>query len=606
MSDGIFPLIELAIQVCADRGVRDFVVAPGSRSAPITAALARRQDFALRVVYDERAAGYIALGMAQQLRRPVGLVCTSGTAAVNFGPAVVEAFYQQIPLLVLTADRPPEWIDQQDNQAIHQQGLYAAHIRYQATLPVGDGHADTRWHAQRVMVEALDAAQGLTPGPVHVNVPLREPLYAPPTYRPEAPAAGKTAVRMPARPALDEPAWDALRSQWHQARRKLIVAGMLPADPALDEPLRALQDDPSVALFADITANLWPDVAPLVHADVALGTQDGATLDRLSPDLVVYLGGQVTSKYLKQLLRKRPPQALWRIQPEGPAPDPYQATTTTIPLLPADFLQGLVQNQGTSPTRRTANPSSGLACGVPETFPVETLAAHVSSLPDSDYAQCWARLGDQARRALLELLEREPFGEFRAVQQVLHSLPAGSLLQVGNSMPIRYANFAGIAPGHVPTQINANRGTSGIDGTVSTAVGAALASGRLTTLLVGDLAFFYDRNGLWHNHLPANLRIVLFNNHGGGIFDIIDGPNRLDAPTRSTYFLTPQPLTAQGTARDHGLAYTHVRNEAELQDALTRFFDPARGAALLEVESDMATNRAIFQAFRSMAAELHL
>ena len=208
MSDGVFPLIELAIQVCADRGMRDFVVAPGSRSAPITAALARRQDFTLRVVYDERAAGYIALGMAQQLRRPVGLVCTSGTAAVNFGPAIVEAFYQQIPLLVLTADRPPEWIDQQDNQAIHQQGLYAPHVRYQAALPMDDGHADTRWHAQRIMVEALDAAQGLTPGPVHVNVPLREPLYAPPSYRPEAPAEGKTAVRMPARPALDAPAWD--------------------------------------------------------------------------------------------------------------------------------------------------------------------------------------------------------------------------------------------------------------------------------------------------------------------------------------------------------------------------------------------------------------
>lgn len=574
MSDGIFPLIELAIQVCADRGVRDFVVAPGSRSAPITAALTRRQDFTLRVVYDERAAGYIALGMAQQLRRPVGLVCTSGTAAVNFGPAVVEAFYQQIPLLVLTADRPPEWIDQQDNQAIHQQGLYEPHVRYQATLPMDDGHADTRWHAQRIMVEALDAAQGLTPGPAHVNVPLREPLYAPPSYRPEVPAEVKAAVRIPARPALDAPAWDALRSQWQQARRKLIVAGMLPADPALHRSLRTLQADPSVALFADITANLWPDVAPLVHADVALGTQVGATLDRLGPDLVVYLGGQVTSKYLKQLLRKQPPQALWRVQPEGPAPDPYQATTTTIPLLPADFLQGL--------------------------------AMHVASAPDSDYAQNWAALNEQAGRALREFLDREPFGEFRAVQQVLQNLPAGSLLQVGNSMPTRYANFAGIAPGHVPAQVNANRGTSGIDGTVSTAVGAALASGRITTLLVGDLAFFYDRNGLWHNHLPPNLRIVLLNNHGGGIFDIIDGPNRLDAATRSTYFLTPQPLSAEGTARDHGLAYTLVRSEAELQDALTGFFDPARGATLLEIESDMATNRAIFQAFRSMVAGLHL
>ncbi len=574
MSDGIFPLVELAIQVCIDKGVRDFVVAPGSRSAPVTTALARRPEITLRVVFDERAAGYIALGMAQQVRRPVGLVCTSGTAAVNFGPAVVEAFYQRVPLLVLTADRPPEWIDQQDNQAIHQDGLYAPHIRYQATLPMDDGHPDTHWHAQRLMTEALDATQSLIPGPVHINVPLREPLYAPPAYRPTLTAERAAAIRLPVRPALDAAAWALLRSQWQRAERKLIVAGMIPADTALHHALRTVQTDPSVAVFADVTANLWPHAAPLVHADVALGTQDPATLDRLSPDLVVYLGGPVTSKYLKQLLRKRPPPALWRIQPEGAAPDPYQATTLTIPMLPADFLTDL--------------------------------AAHVTPAIQSDYAQDWTRLDQQAATALAHLLDREPFGEFHALQQVLHALPEGSLLQVGNSMPIRYANFAGIAPGHVPAQVNANRGTSGIDGTVSTAVGAALASGKLTTLLVGDLAFFYDRNGLWHRHLPSNLRIVLLNNHGGGIFDIIDGPNRLDAETRTEFFLTPQPLTAQRTAQDHGLAYTLARSAADVQAALAGFFDPAAGAALLEIETDMATNRAVFQAFRGMVAGLRL
>ena len=123
---------------------------------------------------------------------------------------------------------------------------------------------------------------------------------------------------------------------------------------------------------------------------------------------------------------------------------------------------------------------------------------------------------------------------------------------------------------------------------------------------MGDLAFFYDRNGLWHRHLPPTLRIVLLNNHGGGIFDIIEGPNRLDAETRTNFFLTPQPLTAQRTAQDHGLAYTLARNAADVQAALAGFFGPAAGAALLEIESDMATNRAVFQAFRGMAAGLRL
>jgi 2-succinyl-5-enolpyruvyl-6-hydroxy-3-cyclohexene-1-carboxylate synthase len=203
-------------------------------------------------------------------------------------------------------------------------------------------------------------------------------------------------------------------------------------------------------------------------------------------------------------------------------------------------------------------------------------------------------------------LNNEPFGEFRAVQLVLDALPGGGLLQLGNSMPIRYANFVGVNPEHAPFQVNANRGASGIDGCVSTAVGAASTTSALTTLIVGDLAFFYDRNGLWQRALPPNLRIVLLNNHGGGIFDIIDGPNRLDADTRTTYFLTPQPLSAQRTALDHGLRYHYAAHEEDLLAALPAFFAQSGGAALLEVETEMAINRRVFQAFREMVGSLHL
>jgi 2-succinyl-5-enolpyruvyl-6-hydroxy-3-cyclohexene-1-carboxylate synthase len=573
MTDGVFPLVELAIQVCVARGVREFVVSPGSRSAPLTIALAHHPDIRVRVVYDERAAGYVALGMAQQLRRPVGLVCTSGTAAMNFGPAVVEAFYQQVPLLVLTADRPPEWIDQQDNQAIHQSGLYAAHVRYQATLPQAD-HADAHWHVVRLMGEALDATAGLTPGPVHINVPLREPLYPPPGYRHDFQRAARIPATAAAQPVLAENAWPPLLTAWQKARRKLIVVGMTAPDASLHTALAQLQTDPSVAVFADITANCWPHTAPLMHADVALGTRDAATLAALAPDLVLYLGGQVTSKYLKQLLRTYPPQQLWRVQPAGVAPDTYQATTALLHMAPADFLR--------------------------------ELATRVAPATSSDYAQNWRQLDSQARQQLFRLLEAAPFGEFRAVQQVLYALPLQSHLQIGNSMPIRYANFTGVHTDHAPITVNANRGTSGIDGCVSTAVGAAWTTSALTTLIVGDLAFFYDRNGLWQRELPPTLRIVLLNNHGSGIFDIIEGPNRLDTETRTDYVLTPQPLTARNTAHDHGLRYVHAADEAILQAALPAFFADSAGPALLEIETVLDTNRAVFQAFRTMVAELHL
>lgn len=574
MADGVFPLVELAIQICAARGVRRFVAAPGSRSAPITTALAAHPDVTVHVVYDERSAGYVALGMAQQLRTAVGLVCTSGTAAVNLAPAVVEAFYQQIPLVVFTADRPPEWIDQQDNQTIHQAGLYGSHVRYAAALPMDDGHPDTRWHAARLLTEAIDAAHGLQPGPVHINVPLREPLYPPPDYRHEFPHEVIIRRRPSAHPTLDESAWRPLLDQWRHARRKLIVAGMMNVDPTLHAALQCLQNDPSVVVFADVTANLWPRVAPLVHADVALGTRDPATLEALTPDLVVYIGGPVTSKYLKTLLRTRPPQQLWRVQPAGAAPDTYQCTTTLIHMTPGDFFSALAE--------RAPEPIA------------------------SDYAQKWSSLNALARKRLFQLLDAAPFGEFQATRIVLEALPDQSLLQIGNSMPIRYANFVGVTPGHAPAQVNANRGTSGIDGCVSTAVGAALTTDALTTLLVGDLAFFYDRNGLWQRTLPPNLRIVLFNNHGGGIFDIIEGPNRLAPETRTTYFLTPQPLSAQRTAADHGLRYFYAADKAALLDALSHFFSPFAGPAILEIETKMAVNRSVFQSFREMTADLKL
>jgi len=375
---------------------------------------------------------------------------------------------------------------------------------------------------------------------------------------------------------LGEPEWDALIARWRGFRRILLVAGMHPFDNGLRRAIDEVGALPGVALFADVTANLHGLDVALPHADAALGVRDEVTLAALQPDLVVSFGGQVASKHLKQLLQARPPQELWHVRPAPVAPDTYQALTHAIPMAPAAFFAELVRR-------------------------IEEQGAPAPAT----YGATWRALDRQAASTLAQLLDEAPFGEFRAVRQLLLALPAGACLQIGNSMPIRYVNLIGPQPGHLPGPINANRGTSGIDGTVSTAVGAALADSRPTVLVVGDLGFFYDRNGLWHAHLPPNLRIVLLNNHGGGIFDIIDGPNQLQRSEQEAFFLTPQPLTARNTAEDFGLAYFHAAAPDELAAALPALF-AAPGPALLEVESDMAINRAVFQTFKQRTALLSL
>ncbi|MFN8487590.1 MAG: 2-succinyl-5-enolpyruvyl-6-hydroxy-3-cyclohexene-1-carboxylic-acid synthase [Caldilineaceae bacterium] len=565
--------VETIAQICAAKGVRNFIIAPGSRSAPLTVAVSRHPQITCRVVYDERSAAYIALGLAQQLQQPVGLICTSGTAALNFAPAVTEAFYQQLSLLVFTADRPPEWIDQQDNQAIHQFKLYEPHCRASYELPVDTTHPDARWFVERTVADAIHRCQGPTPGPVHVNVPLREPLY--PSV--EALAAPLPAPRiiqaLPTQSTLNETTWDELLTLWHAAKRKLIIGGMHPTNPTLRQVLQTLGQDPTVAVIADITANLYPQGTALVHSDMILGTRNAALIQQLQPDLVVTFGGQYISKYLRSLLRKQPPQAQWHLQLEGNAIDTLQCLTHLIPLRPAAFFQQLSQR---------AHPATSGA-----------------------YASLWQQLETEAATTLANFLEAAPFGEFQATYQVMRALPSGSRLQLGNSMPIRYGNFIGYT-GIDLAQINSNRGTSGIDGTVSTAVGAALTTDAITTLIVGDLAFFYDRNGLWHAHLPPNLRIVILNNHGGGIFQIIDGPGQLPPPVQETFFLTPQPLNARRTAEDHNCAYVFADNAATLAAMLPQFFAPSSRAAILEIETDMATNTEVFAQFRKVVANFRI
>ncbi|SHJ61170.1 2-succinyl-5-enolpyruvyl-6-hydroxy-3-cyclohexene-1-carboxylate synthase [Hymenobacter daecheongensis DSM 21074] len=617
-------------EICAQHGITDVVLSPGSRCAPLTIAFARHPHITVRTVPDERAAAFIGLGLAQSQRRAVALVCTSGTAGLNYAPAVAEAFFQQIPLVIFTADRPPEWIDQLDGQTIRQTDLYGAHAKGTFTFPADTSHTDAKWHAARLVSEAINLAQQFPAGPVQVNVPLREPFY--PKQGEEIRFEKVRIIReITGPPRLPGPEFVALRRTIRTTPRVLVVAGQHHPDTALLLALRQFQGAYQVPVVGDVIANLHQPVganydlrtAPISHQDVFLAVPEPGLKAALRPDLLITFGQSLISKALKLYLRESAPAEHWHIQAAGPVADTFKSLTRIIRLEPVDFFRQLVatdysmfgglvsaedtaEAQGIAPDSVESPAATTAAGSIPsETTERLTWPKAGWALPEkdaaakADFATPWRKADRWAKGFLTDFLAQhdQPFNEFTAFHHTLRHLTDGTALHLANSMAVRYANILGI-PDTKSIEVFANRGTSGIDGCTSTAVGAALAQPeRRVVLLTGDVAFFYDRNAFWQNYPTPNLRVVLFNNHGGGIFRLIDGPRQ--QPELAEFFETRQPLTAEHTARDFGLRYFTAANFAELKTALSVFFAPGSSAALLEITTDSATNAAFFEHYRA-------
>ncbi|MGI4762422.1 MAG: 2-succinyl-5-enolpyruvyl-6-hydroxy-3-cyclohexene-1-carboxylic-acid synthase [Janthinobacterium lividum] len=597
-------------EICAQHGITDVILSPGSRSAPLTLAFARHPAYRgrLRVVPDERAAAFIGLGLAQATRRPVVLVCTSGTAGLNYAPAVAEAFFQQIPLLVLTADRPPEWIDQLDGQTIRQRNLYGAHAKGTFDFPTDTTHADAKWQAERIINEAINLTKTGPAGPVHVNVPLREPFY-PAAGEEMTYESGVKIIRddhcntiLPPAEILD------LRRQLRAAGRVLVVAGQQADSPSLVAALYEFAQVRQVAVVGDSIANLG-NVPAVRHHDVFLAGLSPAQKASLKPDLLITFGQSLISKSLKLFLREAAPAQHWHLQAAGEVADTFRSLTRIIRVQPAVFFQQLTvsetkdYNRAESPSqisflslreaqRVTEAPASGETPDLPG-----LLGSAASGPTEADLT--WPLAETAATNFLSDFFaaEGQPFNEFSTFNLALASLPDGTVLHLANSMAVRYANILGMPAGR-QIDVFANRGTSGIDGCNSTAVGAALAQPeRPVVLLTGDVAFFYDRNAFWHNYPTPNLRVVLFNNHGGGIFRLIDGPRQ--QPELAEFFETHQALSAENLCHDFDLRYLPVWSFDELASALPVFFAAESGAAVLEIFTDSETNAAFFEQYRT-------
>ena len=533
----IYPKIPLAqsiIEICAARGIHTIIISPGSRNAPLTIGFASNPTFKSYSIADERSAAFFALGIAQQTKKPVALVCTSGSALLNYYPAFAEAFYSQIPLIVISADRPQSKIDIGDGQTIRQENVFANHSLFNANLT-----------EEICMENDLKINQAITisvskRGPVHINAPFEEPLYE--TVN-ECSVQSKIDTFKPAMQSILTADLQKYADIWNTAERKMVLVGVADPETLNVQTIENFANDPSIVVLTETTSNLHHPTF-INNIDTIITPFTVTDFEYFKPDILVTFGGMIVSKRIKAFLRKYKPKHHWHIDSLR-AYDTFNALTKHFEVDPNLFFDAFL----------------------PLTSTVKS--AYFSKLDAVKSIR--KEKGDQ-------YLSKIPFSDFVVFDKVISSLPKNSQFQISNSSAIRYAQLIEIDPS---IEVFCNRGTSGIDGSTSTAIGAAVANNKLTVFITGDIGFLYDSNALWNNYIPKNFKIILINNGGGGIFRIL--PGHEETPVFNTYFETSHCLTASNLATMYGLEYVIASDEASLQMGLTSLYAQNDKPMILEV-----------------------
>lgn len=550
------------------KGVRHVVLSPGSRNAPLTLSFSRHPKLKIFSIVDERSAGFIALGIAQNTNTPVVLCCTSGTALLNYLPAIAEAFYQGIPLIALSADRPPEWIDQRDGQTINQANAAANFVKGFYQMPVSLEHPDAAWEYNRKLNEAYNLSSN-SKGPVHINVPFREPFYPDKDQKLKYSDEINIIETQPAQQVLHFT--PELNTIWQQNKKKLIVVGQHEPEEDLEKELSVLAEKYNIPVVTDVISNV-NNSSFIRYQDHFLSKLDDKQAEALKPELLITCGKSVISKSLKIYLRKYKPKHHWHFEETHQVADTFKSITRHFrsPLLP--LIKSLPESQQST-----------------STFGDPLRANHF---------QAWKLLDEKASEKL-SLIERSDFSEYKASYAVSKAIPKNFALHLANSMPVRYANLLrAIQPG---VAVYCNRGTSGIDGTNGTAVGHALSSEKGVLLWTGDLSFFYDRNAFFHHHDLSNLRIVVMNNQGGGIFRLINGPKSL--PELEGYFETRHQHSARFIAEEFGFDYFAAQDENSLDNGLKELFNGNQKKKILEIFTEPSKNEAVYNKIKNISYE---
>ncbi len=535
-------LVREVVALAHAHNIRHAIVCAGSRNAPLAHSFAACPDIEAIQCVDERSAAFEALGMAEVLQEPVIVCVTSGSAMLDAAPAIAEAFYQEIPLILVSADRPSCWIDQRDGQTMHQPYALKEFVRCSVQLPESGNIS----HANRLINMAYLAARGPVPGPVHINVPIDEPFFSCTT--PELPAPR---VLHAERPSGYDVSPDA-RAEILSARRILIAAGQMPADPDTQAAIARLGRY-GVVTIAEHLANLPADTGAVTLADLALAVLSEEESRNLAPDLVITIGGHIVSKRFKRFLRSLEPLSHWHTgTDDSAAPDVFQHLTRLVRTDTNSFLAAL-----------------------------EKVLAEKEEAQEKAFQSSWQKMQSALAAKVQAYFADDclPFSDLACMAHFFNTLPEGSYLHLANSSPVRNAQYFSLPEN---THVYCNRGVNGIDGSLSAALGNAIATDRPVFCLIGDLSFFYDSNALWRQQLPGNLHILLFNNGGGNIFRTLPG---LDSPYRDTFIAGSNSFSAKEQAMQAHLAYASAKTAAELDRELPGFVS-SNTACLLEVCTD--------------------
>jgi 2-succinyl-5-enolpyruvyl-6-hydroxy-3-cyclohexene-1-carboxylate synthase len=554
-------IVQIIVALCAQKGVRHVVVSPGSRNAPLSIAFNREERIECYVIVDERSAAFFALGLSQKTGEAVALVCTSGTALLNYAPAIAEAFYQRIPLIVLSADRPTEWIGQDDSQAINQHQVFANFTKYNCQLLVDITCDDEAWHVNRSVNEALNLAVSGRKGPVHINIPLREPLYG-------ISAKNNSSLRVfnqiESNSLLADSVLQDLKNRLSKSPKIMILAGILPAhEKGLFESIICeVEKNANVVVLVEPISNIQTE-GSITTIDRVLNVITVDDAEAFRPDALISFGGALVSKQIKTFLKNNPPKEHWYIGKGEVHIDTFRQLTALIQVEPSTFLEQFFVNY----------PDLG-----------------------NDYASQWEAKAHIALQRHNHFMASAPWSDLKAFEVINSVLPQDTDLQLGNSSAVRYAHLFSQPK---LNSIQCNRGTSGIDGSTSTAAGAAWVSDVMTTFISGDISFFYDSNALWNKYLSANLRIIVMKNGGGSLFRFIPGPS--DVEELDEYFETAQELNIEKVASLYELPFYRASSEEELIAILPQFYAPHSKTVILEINTPRLENDKVLKGyFREM------